>query len=685
MNNLAIKSISITDSAEQLATDCTLELVSVEAVEAMPAEFSLPGDSQTLTASSLRPTGQRVNINLSYGNTPSYTAFSGVIEHVDDMEDADKFIYNMTLSNLPQGYPQRNMVSALYNQILPLVGYTDVTAYYILQDVCNRAGLYLGRVDFPDYNVWGNFEVVRKTPVEVAQELIAPFLKFDFLKYVVRCDNNGLQVIGYDYTQGAQTPNAHTISNYISKKKSFSIYNPEHRIGPSDVLITGGDIYGNNGAYTATGYCYKIFSQSSKDISVTSSPPTGAAPLNPPNASALPNVTNWTESDTLIVFLIDMTINSPNDPRIEAGLTFSDLLDTNVAALEAGACDSIKVRESYAIWEVIKTFDSIIGKTQEVLTQHTYDMFTFNNGVFHDGSQPNQCVQGVPGYNVSQIKETQTVTTTTAFTSSGPYPVSMTKTWYKFAPDGALLYQNTGTYYNSRGTWILQSMQENQGSLQEATTALIQFFDNIRTIDEPDAVHGAKTEIGKYQLRNGTIIAPIQLQRLPCPLSPQGERDRDFVINNAFQMEGPFMDYNGLNLLWNLAQREQQLERLNAYWEIIDLVTTIDTSAVVGESIILDGSGGIVDNVDTTIDADQALTTIKIKRIVYSTAGETAPESLNGQYISDPYAAVLNQTPSGVTSIAFPSASVGSVSYPYIQTIYGIGPLAAADLPGPPV
>ena len=685
MNNLKIKSLTISDKADQLATDCTIELVSAIQVDSMPSEFSLPGDSQTLTASSLRPTGQRVDVNIAYGDTPPHTAFSGTIEHVDDLEDANQFTYNLTLSNLPQGYPQRNQTSFLVNQVTPLTGYDDSTAYSILQEACDRTGLYLGRVDFPNYNCWGNVEFIRKTPIEIAQELIKPFNAFDFLKYVVRCDSNGLQVIGYDYTNGAQVANAHEITSYISKKRSFSIYNPDHRIGPSDVLISGGDIYGNNGAYTATGYCYKIFSQSSQDITPLTNEPSGASSVNPPNANATPNLTNWTESDTLIVFLIDMTINSPDDPRIVDGITFSDQLDENLAALESGACDSIKVRETYVIWEVVKTFDSVNGKTQEVLTTHTYDMFTFNNGVFKDGSTSNQCVQGVPGFDVSQIKETETNVLTTAFTGSGPYPISLARTWYSFTPAGSLQYKNTGTYYNSRGSWILQNMQEDPGSLQEATTALIQFYDSIRVIDPPDAIHGAKTEIGKYQLRNGVYVAPVQLQRAPCPLSEEGTRLKDFVTNNAFTMDGQFMDYAGLQMLWNLAQREQQLEKLNAYWEIVTLVTPIDTSAIVGESIILDGSGGIVDEVETNITADEALTTIKIRRIVYSNSGVVAPISFDGNYISDPYSAVQNQLPTGVKSIAFPSASVGSVNYPYIQTIYGFGPLAAGDLPSPPV
>jgi hypothetical protein len=124
------------------------------------------------------------------------------------------------------------------------------------------------------------------------------------------------------------------------------------------------------------------------------------------------------------------------------------------------------------------------------------------------------------------------------------------------------------------------------------------------------------------------------------------------------------MDYGGLGLLWALAQREKQLERMNAYWENITLVCPIDTSAVIGESIILDGSGGIVEDVRHVITADSALTTIQVKRIIYSSAGVVPPlPTLAGQYISDPYASVLVQTPTGVQSIGFPTGSVNQIKY----------------------
>ena len=686
--NLNIESITISDSLEQLATSCNLEMVpdSPDGTPSLPAEFSLPGDSQGFSASNLRPTGETIDVKLAYGNTPLFTVFSGVIRHIDDVNDANRLIYEATLDSLPQGLPLYNKISAIYNQVSPLTGYDDTTAYAILEDICNQAGLVLGRIDMPDYNVWGNFEVIRQNPVEVAKQLVEPFNKFPFFKYVVRCDNNGLQIIGVDYTQGAQVSNAHQMNQVISQKTEFSIYNTENRIGGSDVLITGGDIYGNNGAFTCTGYCAKVYNNSTKQSTIgafSASPDGLQGPQNTSNAVSLDLLDNWTETDTTIIYLIDMTINSPDDPRIvSGGIQFSGLLDDNIASLQSGAVDSIKVRETYVMKSVVSTFDSINGMTNQTVTKYTYDLFVFNNGVFSDGSSSNQCVQGVPGYDVSQIKVTQEDTTDTAYTASGPFPISYARTSYKYTQAGVLTLKSTYTYYNSRGQWILQGITSDNGSLQEATTAQIQFFDNMRVINQPDALHGAKTEIGKYQLRNGVPVPPVQLQRNPCPLSEEGNRLKEFKINNAFTMSGAYMDYAGLYLLWQLAQREVVLEKSNAYWQYIELQVPIDTSPVVGESIICNGAGGIVESVSTNIDSESAVTNVSIRRIVFSNSGVVNPvASLAGTYPVNPFGpTALVQTADGITSIAFPTGSVGSVNYANVQTYLGTSPLAYQNL-----
>ncbi len=668
MTNLKASVITISDSIGQLSTDCHLELVSVAQNSGFPYEFSLPGDSATLVASDIRPTGDRVTVNISYGNTPSFPVFSGITEHLDDLNDPDQYLYNVDLSNLPQGNPQRNQISAIYNQVTPLNGYTDSTAYAIIQDVCAKAGLAIGRIDMPDYNVWGNFEVIRENPINVATKLCDPFNKFDFFKYIVRCDNNGLSIIGVDYTQGAQVSNVHSITKIKHHKRSFSVYKPEQKIGASDVLISGGDIYGNQGAYTLTGYCWKIFTDSSRDTQSSGST-NGFSEIPIPS----PILTNWVETETYMIFLVDLTINEPNDPRIVSGFTFQDTYDANVNMLTHGVIDNLKIRNQYVMYKKVKSYtdtgagsgpnaafdratgaDNGGGLTSITITSYQYSNFIFNSGVpgnIGNNNQSFQCIAGISTYNIPKIAPVYSSTTKYTYPNGIKFPISLTKTWYKYEATGAINYQVQANYFSDlQGSWILQNVIQPDTNQQEITSALVEFYNNIRNIT-PTAFNsanpllsttqqGAKTDIGKYQIRNGLTVAPVQLQRQPCILNQQSERLKDFVINNAFQMDGPYMDYNGLTLLWALAQREIQLEQQNAYWDIMEIECPIDTGAYIGESIITEGTGGIVDSFTHTINADEGVSSIKIRRIIIPTTQNLQiPVSLAGTYPAGAYPA----------------------------------------------
>ena len=101
-----------------------------------------------------------------------------------------------------------------------------------------------------------------------------------------------------------------------------------------------------------------------------------------------------------------------------------------------------------------------------------------------------------------------------------------------------------------------------------------------------------------------------------------------------------------------------------------------------GESIICNGAGGIVESVSTNIDSESAVTNVSIRRIVFSNSGVVNPvASLAGTYPVNPFGpTALVQTADGITSIAFPTGSVGSVNYANVQTYLGTSPLAYQNL-----
>jgi hypothetical protein len=696
MSNLAIEQIQIEDKSDQLTTTCHLELVSTGAVPAMPSEFSLPGDlSGGLTASNLRPTGQRVNVNLSYGNTPLYTAFTGIIEHVDDMEDADKLTYSMDLSNLPQGYPNRNQVSAIYNQVTPLTGYSiqeptdapvssgtvaqslavinsgyyDTTAYSVLSDICGKAGLALGRIDMPDYTLWGVYEVIHKTPVAVAKELCEPFNKFPFFKYLVRCDANGLQIIAFDYTQGAQTSNAHSITNFISKKRTFSIYNPEERIAGANVLCNGGNMYFRAGitpgigdsTITQLGYTSKVYTSSSNNEKVAELPSNASQTsikvqngIETVNSGPLePQVVEsaYITTETGIVYLVTESRTPKNSSALPMPAVDSNL-DSCISELQNGTIDDLQINESYVMQVKESTFSSY-PSTGGLATYLSQVSTTFNNytiiqaatGLYANQGIPiAQSVTSLPGSTNTKIVINYTETKTVLFDYAGnSIPQSLTKKYYYYDIRGVASSTITYTYYYVRNQWVLDGIIPEQGDLQAATSTTIQMYNADRKMLETSTntvLNPGQTVTRKYQLKNGTPVPPLRLSNLALDTTIPVEVQQQilaFSINNAFTMSGPNMDYAGLNLLWLLAQREIQLEQNNAYWDIITLVCPIDTSPVIGESIIVDGSGGLVDSYRTLITADSATTEITIKRIVYNPAGtlQVIP-SLAGSYPVQP-------------------------------------------------
>jgi hypothetical protein len=110
----------------------------------------------------------------------------------------------------------------------------------------------------------------------------------------------------------------------------------------------------------------------------------------------------------------------------------------------------------------------------------------------------------------------------------------------------------------------------------------------------------------------GFGVSVIQRQ-----IGPESQYDPEQRLKGAFEMSVPYMDNSGLMLLWNLAVRQKELEKNNAYWEIVKGTCPIDTTPVAGASVVVHGSGGIAETVTHVINEDDAITTVELRRLVW--------------------------------------------------------------------
>ena len=95
MSNLTIEQVTITDSLAERARTCTTVLAPISRVGAPNIEFQFPGDTQQLSGTNIRPNGSIINVAAGYGNVPQHTIFSGSVEVMDDLEDANQYTYNI--------------------------------------------------------------------------------------------------------------------------------------------------------------------------------------------------------------------------------------------------------------------------------------------------------------------------------------------------------------------------------------------------------------------------------------------------------------------------------------------------------------------------------------------------------------------------------------------------------------
>lgn len=611
---LNVTDITISDSITQLATSCKIEVASSSPDAPPAAEIIFSGDTAMPTASTIRPNGATIEVQVGINEVP-YTVFTGQVEFMDDLEDADQFYYGLDLSNTPPGQPHKTQVTMLVNGFTYTAEgeiSTEMSAHVILRKVCDAAGIGLGRIDLPDYNVWGSWEIIRQNAVEVAHALCQPFNTFPHTQYFPRCDRNGLQIIKIDYTLGGEVGNVYEVQGTVSKKRQFEQYRPNNRIGASETLLTGAEIFGYTGAQKLKGPAKQSFSTSSRTISQDNI------------------LTSWNESDTAMEFLLEVSRNSanpanPNEVDTSGSflaLRVYDTLDENVTQLKSGIVDSLNVLESRTTSQEQREYNDAVGLLNRSTTNYTYATRVFNNNVQPSStfSTVHNCLVQVPSYLTPRTVLTFEETASFVYPDGGEFPEAMTRKWYTYSDIGVVTSVVSAEYYWDR-TWLLRGVQQQSGDPMGLINSAVEFFNNAHQV-QPTELGGAKNNppqkavIGKYQLRNGKAVLPIKLQRDPCALSQQGELLKGFRESSPLQVSCPHMDYAGLELIFALCQTEQALEQANAYWDIVKITAPLDTTPIVGESAVIHGASGIVENIEHHINGDEGMTSITLRRII---------------------------------------------------------------------
>lgn len=776
--NLRITEVKVTDAMNERAKTCTLTLAppDEDRQNRSVAEVRHPGDTQSIVATNIRPNNSIVEVRAAFGGLPSHTIFAGVVELMDDLEDPDKNLFVIELSATPANQGHRKRINMLRNSTVPTsysssrsvfnvssgagVGINRVsvsrptgldrwTSTNLLNQVCQKAGIKLGRNDLPTHNIWGTYEVIRKNPMEVAEELCAPFNTFDFQRYFVRCDEtNGLQIIKVDYTKGAGVTNPYPIQNLEQKSRSYARYMPENRIGDSDVVCRGADIYGNDAILSTAANVVNKEDTGEGDPDPNASKRQGKTvrriaehtyrsssesdnynPYGPEDENPTDLGDSKTETESVVSYVCMVTMR----PEVEDG-AFTHYNQTDGSCTTADDPDAVEVQNPYydpsntddsggdeplsLIFDPPRDIDTLIGRlaegrytnislsgqyvrstktrvetkaksmthVTETTSTFNYDVRRFDNRIYKGNDA-----------DVVLVSD-ETITSVTINNNGKLRPMSKVNRSYKYSSFGVQSSITTKTYtYTPRDTWALvnvevqfpdgsaatgaeiayyadrnaEAMKEREKRWREAYNEALErgmtddaakeYADN--QIDRAITTGGIsrsstgfdstssednRVPIGRYTLLNGhpvnvssggnlasnviavengfrptsrmtyvNVVDNSRYQIASIRRNNLRQTDPEDRLKSAFEINVPYMDLSGLMLLWNLAQKQKELEKNNAYWEIVRGTCPIDTTPAAGASVNIDGSGGIAESVVHIITEDEAMTTVELRRLVW--------------------------------------------------------------------
>jgi hypothetical protein len=666
MSNYKIKSIKTTDSISKLAKTAVVTVVANAEVNTPAAEFGLPGDTGgALTITDLRPNGSTLDLRISYDNIPYHSIFSGHIEFMDDLDNPDVWEAELDLTELPPGNQIRKPMSYIYNFFPPgpTADPDAVTAKSIILAQAAAAGINVGRLDFPDYNVNGSFEVNHESVIELTKSLIEPFNLYPYLQYHVRCNNDGLQVIGINYLLGSDLPtgaSAYPLLNYKSLKGKFEQYIPDRPVGDCNILLLGANIPG------AESKTWNAKHLAEETFTITDSVNTNTL-VNQSPTGAIPNSfeTNYSVVDTTIDVIIlftgydDTNVPSNWSPEKKAARTRT-LFGTPdsppltvIPNTEKNPDGTIPVQ--FAPVQYVDSYSIIAQNPQQIVqsdyangeltkvttTSYTYGLISITSGPSYAQTTQNRRVL------LSDRREE------VIYPNGQAFNFSASTTTYTYDNEGSQTSTITDNYAGYQNEWIYtetQTQVQHKINLQDSITATEssdQAFkqeygvtvlsqgnvNNVApSVSETSNGQGIVSRtvtswvqsMDQFRLWNGEIITKANYWQIIGGVDPNNPYDLldlniqelDRMAKTAYRMTFSHMDYAGLYLIWAIIQQEEALEHGAYYWDILTAEMPIDSVPVVGTSVVINGKAGICEDVSHDIDGDHALSTVTIKRLI---------------------------------------------------------------------
>jgi hypothetical protein len=643
MENLNIIEVVIEDSLNQLAKTCTLTLAPASAENPPVAEFGYPGDTMQQGGTALRPNGAFIDIIGEYGGLPPQILFRGSIDTMDDLEDPDQMTYKIVLTNIPRGFPHKQRRSTIWSNNEPKTEHYKIgtlNSDMILANLCGKLGITLARNDIPHYDILGTYEANQQTAIDIAQSLADPFNQSDHEKYFPRMDMNGLSIIRVNYGENTESPYA--LTQELSKQASYQAYIPEKALD-GDVLLVGGDVY--SGAFTEpvepegeTGTPHDYISivtathtyvDDSRSL-ILGSDEAGGTSGSVPSAGD-----SYTIKTTEIQFNVE--VHSPTPFSFKAfypdtyelfilGATskYPDIYEV-IDAAKAGNLTEVNILDSFPFRTVEENYLKLHGK-MELMTRTTTDV-TYTKMRFADTTVV------VPTYECS-VRE--------AFGGPrGVEAVSMTRSWPTYDNLGNTVGNAVKTYMFDRG-WVLQKVDSGTGDNIGITNSQIQYYlrywkklfpglvkpTDYKVISGPDTPRDTittPTSMDTYKLLNGEVLKQSDLGTT-LDIEYNGTNVGSYAIDShytemikamrfAITVNCPGMNLEGLLLVWAQILEAREYQTGGYYWHNVTCSYSLDTTPVVGESVKTGGATGICESYRHTINADEALTEVTMKRI----------------------------------------------------------------------
>lgn len=640
--SLSIKNINITDTLTNITTVASIIVTPSDRVPAPAVEIISANDGAKLSVTDLRPNGSFLQINASHNSVPLHSIFYGQVEYVDDDIDPITFTGSIQLSSLPQKSPHRTKISMVWNNTaVDNTSDENLTAHQILREACEAVGVVLGRCDLPDYVVVGTYEAFNRSVVEIAEDLIGPFNTFEYLQHHVQVDDvNGLQIIAVDYslpdsTIGFNPALVYAVPNGTKVKRSYEMYMPENRIGDNDILLTGGDRLIPRSEDDVNGNGTTIINRRTLTQTFTNT-------SYNPTTSKEPE--QYTTTETTVEFDIEMTNFFTSAPTLE-GVAEAYSLAINLDR-------DLQIIASRTVFE--KTFQYESGK----LTQTTETYYTYEDMSFRGYEQ----IGNVIFSRIRQKVLTYSERVSKIFIKA-EYPGTMERTYYRYNefgvqylteiskyvyyPDVLTANPNGGDFKN--GGWYFNGSETTTASNLDTINAKIKLYsENIKLqragleslqtnspFDPSSSVGGSgagdKQQVVQYQTLNGEPFLPEDILN-PDRTENKGAyietdlhanyTEEQIRLRKAFQLNCPYMNFDGLALIYQICLRQVELERRNAYWEDTSITALIDTTVACAGVVKADNSVGIAESVTHSIDSNSATTTVSMKRLIVPNDGE---------------------------------------------------------------